>query len=352
MTTATLAPRPGSAPPDTAARAGAAGEFSHRAARVLDAVEAFIARHARSKPQRRLLLTAAAGLRAQVEEEPDFPFPFLHLAPLLVRGLRRTGGDELPLAVATSLLFLGVDVIDDLADGDRPPHWGTRTPAEVNLAGATLLAALTQLAVAELDAPDAVRAAMQRTLAEGLLRMGAGQGDDLAHTGRDEVRAEAVEASVEGKSGEEVATFAALAARYAGATEDVVETCAELGRALGTGAQIASDCHELFTEPDCRDLAHGSRTLPVALHLERLSGDERRAFLALLDRARGSAEARAAIRERLRAAGELRRCAFLVEIHCQRGLRALERLPLAEPARSAVRTMLRSISFFDPETTR
>lgn len=323
--------------------------FARRAARVLDGVEAFIGRRALTEAQRRLLLTAAAGLRAQVEEDPGFPFPFLHLAPLLAEGLGAGEDGALPLAVASALVYLAVDTIDDLADGDRPAHWGRYTPGEINLAGATLLCSLPQLALEELDAPAEVRAALQWTLAEGLLHMGAGQGADLAHTGGEEVTPDEVEASVEGKSGEEVATFAALAARYAAADGEVVELCAALGRALGTGGQLASDCYELFTETDCRDLVHGTRTLPVALHLERLPGEERREFLRLLERARSDAAVRAGVRERLRAAGELRRCAFVVEVHCQRALRALDRLPLEEPARSGLRTMIRSISFFSKD---
>lgn len=82
--------------------------------------------------------------------------------------------------------------------------------------------------------------------------------------------------------------------------------------------QLASDCHDLFDAPHSRDLANGTRTLPIALHLERLRGRPQDRLLSLLDRARLHAGAQAQVRRTLRQAGTLRHCALAVEVHCQR----------------------------------
>ena len=78
---------------------------------------------------------------------------FLHL-PLLVHGA--VTGDErpaVPLATAMAALWVGMDILDDLADGDEPVQWAGRPAAEANLIGVTFVAALPQLAILDLDAP-------------------------------------------------------------------------------------------------------------------------------------------------------------------------------------------------------
>lgn len=301
---------------------------------------------------RRLLETALVGLREQARTS-EVPAPFIHLPLLVYGGVRGETEPALPLAVVTTLLFLGLDILDDLADGDRPEHWGDHRAAEIHLAAATLLCALPQLLLSDLDAAPAVRDRMQRTLAEGLLRMSAGQQQDLARVDAVAVTPDEVRASVEAKSGEELALFAAMAAQLAEAPAEVVERYAAMARALGTAGQLSSDCYELFQDPACRDLVHGARPLPVALHLERVSGEERNSFLRLLDQARqpGNAgeAARESVRKRLREAGDLRRAAFVVEVHVQRALRLLEEAAPQEPARSGLRAIIALISFFGRE---
>lgn len=321
-----------------------------RVAAVLAAVKSLVGRQAASDRQRALLERALIGLEAPVEKTDRLFFVEL---PLLVHAA--IGGDEhpaLPLAAATTLIYLGADIFDDLADGDRRAHWEGYSPAEINLAAASLLSALAPLAVANLAAPAERIVAMERTLASGLLRMAAGQQSDVSATGRNApVRPEDVEAAVAGKSGEELAIFAALAAQLAGAPAPIVDRYAAMGRALGTGAQLASDCYELFTDPACRDLAHGTPTLPIALHLERLRGADRVAFVELLTRARTEHDARRSVREQLIAAGTLRHCAVEVEIYRQRALRELALAAPVEPAAGELRSMIASISFFPQKIT-
>ena len=209
-------------------------------------------------------MTALIGLDEQVRAQAAETggFPAIHL-PLLVHGA--LSGDDapaVPLAGATALVFLGADICDDLADGDMPAHWANHRPSAISLAATTLLAALPQRAIARLDAPPTTRDAMQAALAAGLLRMSAGQQDDLAMAGSANPDPQAVETSVAGKSGAEMETFAALAALLAGATPAVVASCAALGRAIGTGGQIASDCHDLFTAT--REQRSGERNTHAA----------------------------------------------------------------------------------------
>jgi hypothetical protein len=68
--------------------------------------------------------------------------------------------------------------------------------------------------------------------------------------------------------------------------------------------------------------------------------------LALLDAARTDAEAGVRVRDALRGAGTFRRCAFTVELYCQRAYRALEEAAPLEPARAALRSYVADRSFF------
>src|SRR5262249_6473336 len=144
---------------------------------------------------------------------------------------------------------LGLDICDDLADGDLPAHWTGYRASEINLVSLALLATLPQLAIAGLDAPAVTREAMQAALARGLLRMIGGQQRDVSAAGTADVSAAEVEETVAAKSGEELAIFATLAAQLAGAVPEVIERYAALGRTLGTGAQLVYDCYDVFSEP-------------------------------------------------------------------------------------------------------
>jgi hypothetical protein len=263
---------------------------------VLRWLERFVAEAAQDEPQRRLLDTALEGLRRHIAESraEDTPIPSIDYPFAICAAAQASDhpASVTALAGACSLVFLGLDILDDVADGDRPPHWGDCSPAEISLAGATVLSTLPSLALARLVIPAELRAAMQQTLSCGLLRMSAGQHADLAMTDALIVNPERVEASVVGKSGEQVATYCALAAQLAGLSEPQAADYAAMGRHLGTAGQLLSDCHELLCDPEMRDLAHGARTLPVVLFLARLGEVEREAFLTLLDRARHDNAAR------------------------------------------------------------
>lgn len=306
-------------------------------------METFAVSQAQTPLQRHLLETALIGFRDQAAARDLLPC--IHL-PLLVYGaIRGDDAPAIPLAVATGLQYLGVDIIDDLTDGDRPAHWQGFRTAVITVTGASLLCALPQLALFDLAAPPACRLALQRTMAHGLQTMAAGQQADLALVRGNAITADAVEASVLAKSGGELAMWAALAAQLAQASEQVVAAYAQMGQAIGTAGEIGSSCHDLFQQAHSRDLSSGTRTLPIAYHLERLVGQERAAFLEALEQARGDGRAQAEVRARLLAAGVVRRCAVAAEIYRQRALRALAQADPAEPARSGLLEVIDRVRF-------
>lgn len=312
---------------------------------VLAEARALVSRGAGSAAQRRLLEVALDGLAPVVEQ--DGPLLFMEV-PLAVHAAAGGGGaPAVRLAAVCSLVFLGADVLDDLADGDLRPGWEAFSPGELTLGAATLLSALAPLAVAELGLPPVTTAALHRTLALGLLRMAAGQHEDLRSTAFPvEVTPDSIEAAVAGKSGEEFAMFCSLAAQAAGASPEVASHYAAMGKAIGTGGQIASDCFELLEDPAARDLRRGALTLPLALHLERLAGEQRTAFRELLERARKEETARESVRREIRAGGALRMTVFAVETHRQRALRELAAANPVGEGRAALHNLIDELSFF------
>lgn len=293
----------------------------------------------------RPLLKAIAGLEAQIKDDQAL-LPFLHLPPVVYAAICGDEAPARPLVVATTLLFLGIDILDDLADGDLPGHWQGVSESEIQLVAATLLSCLPQRAIGQLAVPSDVKCRMLACLSDGLLKMSNGQMNDLRNKGKEFIRPEDVERSVEQKSGEEGALMAMLAALMAGAPEDVVLRYGEFGRALATGGQLATDCFDLFQAAHSKDLANGSRTLPIAIHLSRLQGEECNAFLARLNEARTDPGACDSIRRELRSNGVLRVCAIIVEIYCQKARDVIGGLPVSDTIQLKMRRMLDHVSFF------
>ena len=303
-----------------------------------------VRRHARSPEQRAALERVVARLR--LDSRDPRPPPTLHQLPLLVYAA--TGGDEaraLPLAVAFALLGRGVDIQDDLADGDEPADGQRTTGAILNQTAGELFAALPILALAETDAPPAIVLAMQRTLARGFLEVSAGQRHDLGLAGAASITSEEVEACASAKAGAFIEIPTTLAAQLADLSPDMVAHYAAFGRALGIAVSLAEDCRDLFLAEISRDLRSGIRSYPVASHLERLAEQERPAFLELLERARHHDVAHAAVRQRLLASGTLLRCQLAIAVNCEEARAALDEAQPLEPARAALHTLIDSFLF-------
>jgi geranylgeranyl pyrophosphate synthase len=315
---------------------------------ILAEAERFIRASTVTDEQALILELPLAEARARLDagDVASAQFGYLRLPLLVYAAVRGDSRPALPLAVVALLLRAGVDLLDDVMDGDLPDAWRARPPAEPVLAAATLLCALPLQALCALDAPPATVVALQRTLARSGLVMSAGQQRDVLLTGSRCVSVEAVERAVAGKSGEAVALLARLAAQLAGAASGRVERFAAMGQALGMAGQIRSDCADLFGPSASKDLAQGARTLPIALHLQALTDDERDPFLALLEAARTDPAAHDAIRTRLATAGILRECAVMIELYCDRARTALVEAGAGEPAASALRRLIDTCSFF------
>src|ERR1051325_9160227 len=91
---------------------------------VLLVIDDLVAKVAQSKAQADLLHLSVEGLRRHItfvrtagEAVPSIDFPFA------IIGERCEACSVHMLAAACSLVFLGLDILDDVADGDRPAHW-------------------------------------------------------------------------------------------------------------------------------------------------------------------------------------------------------------------------------------
>jgi hypothetical protein len=144
----------------------------------------------------------------------------VHLPLFVYAGLRGTDAPAVDLAAALVLLNRGIHILDDLGDGDLPPHWAGYEPGEIWLAATGFVGVLPQLLLAELDAPAPTIVEMQRALGRGLTRIAAGQQADLRLAGGETATAAQVEEAVIAKSGERRAMYARLAGLLAGASED------------------------------------------------------------------------------------------------------------------------------------
>lgn len=297
----------------------------------------FVRSHAADPRQERLLVAALEGRPSRdpgVGEEERRRF--VHIPLAVSAAVCGDAARARPITVALALLHTGLDTLDDLMDGDPRPWWGDYRPAEVLLAGATLVSALPQLLLAELDAPPATIARMLRTLAEAGMVISAGQQQDIASTGRDDLTADAVEALVSAKSGEVHGLAAALAAQLAGADTASVRCYQQYGRAVGTAAQILSDCYDIFVAPESRDLRRGIRTLPIVLGIRAMSGERQDAFLSLLHQAQTGADMRSAIQQELSAANVVQLCAEAIDIYCRRAYAALAKSGASGSAKDAL----------------
>src|SRR5215218_4046152 len=207
-----------------------------RVERVFASIEELIGALPVPRSHRELLRVHVGVGREQAEVYPELPAIQL---PLLVHAA--ITGDErpaLPLASACTLLYLGADLFDNVADRELAEHWRTHDPTEANLAAATLLATLPQLSVAQLQergVPPARLWALAHLFAETLLTMSAGQHEDLLFSQTDvDVTLKDCRGMIERKSGSEFALFAKAGAVLASADPCVTESYGAFGLCLGT----------------------------------------------------------------------------------------------------------------------
>jgi geranylgeranyl pyrophosphate synthase len=252
------------------------------------------------------------------------------------------GKGELPdhLAIASLCIHTGSELLDDLADGQLSEGWPSVDVGLAVLTSGALIAGLAPLALQAAPLDASVRADLSETLARGLLTMIGGQATDISHARSDRVTSADAESALQRKSGGTVALYAELAARAAGAESRVVRAYARFGRWLGSAAQLRTEYWDIFRASRSVDLTTGTRTLPVAMQLDRLDGADRERFLVLLNEARAERVAQIYVRSVLREGGVLGTCLLLLQIYCERARSALASGRPREPGGRQLHAMI------------
>lgn len=264
--------------------------------------------------------------------------PYVDIPLLVYGGITGHEEEALPLTTLGKFLFLGLDIIDDIADGDAEDHWPEHNHSELELGSSLFLSALPQILIADLKAPEEIHTKIQQRFAHGLLEIASGQQLELRMTGRLDIDPQAVEDSVRRKSSG-VATLASIAALFAGGTEDQIASYEEVGCNLGTAAQLATDFYDLFQAPLSRDLRNGTRTLPITLFLEKCSETEKKILLGPLEEAR----------RLLISKGIGRLTAFIIELYCERAKKGLNLVHPKKAYQERIVSYINNISLFKKE---
>ena len=168
--------------------------------------------------------------RAEAQVVPGACFLGVDVPLAMGTALGLRGGAVEALASVGLLVWAGADLLDDLADAPEtvPGH-----PARQGLVAVNALANLPQVRLAEGPWGPAIASACGVRLARGLMAMSAGQDADLAGASEGPVDPSGWEEAARGKSGEEAALHAGLAARVAALPPDRVDAWEDWGRALG-----------------------------------------------------------------------------------------------------------------------
>jgi geranylgeranyl pyrophosphate synthase len=303
---------------------------------VVSAAAEIVREHTSDASLRGSLLAVVEGFRAAAFARTPPRLPPLVALPSLVQAA--VTGEDTPsdrISGAVLLLFLGIDLLDDLMDGDITPYWQGATPAETLLVATTLTGAVAQLALAHSGFPAATVVAMEEAISRGGLRMAGGQRFDILARSRETVSPAEVEASVAAKSGAFTAMLAEFGALAAGAPPELVAEYAEWGHAYGTADQLRSDCADLFRDPVGSDITHGVVSYPLACLLEsdEAGEDETR---QLLRAAASDVASLAQLRRRLRESGALAATEVTVRWYNESARKALARAAPREPASSVL----------------
>ncbi len=312
-----------------------------RTARVFVELDEFVAALP-VPPEHRDLLRV--HLRVGEELAEAWPAMAAVQLPLLVHAaISGVEKPALPVASACTLLYLGADLFDSVQDHELPPSWRGRGPAEATLAASTLMAALPQLSVARLGqqgTPPGKLWELSRLLADTLMRMSAGQHQDLVFPDAEDVSLEQSRAMAERKSGSDGALFAKAGALLA--TEDAsrIEAYAAFGSCHGTARQLITDVWDIWANETSRDLLNGKRTLPIVHALCVLRGKQRERLRGLIEAARESAEHHDEVRAMLAAAGSVRYAALIVRFHQRRARNYLAAARPEAPAAQELHALL------------
>lgn len=278
--------------------------------------------------------------RSLAQRHPVFP-PVQ--VPMLVSSAVGGGrATAVTVAAASTLVYLGADVLDNVMDDELPPQWRLRPASDPLLCGSSLLAAVMPLLL------ERTRMAhvLGPVFARHLLEMSVGQRDDLSpYDAPDPSWCREV---AERKAGAEFALFAEAAAIAGGAPPRTCMIYSEMGKALGAATQIASDVGDLWRGEQL-DLINGTKTLPVAHALKKLDAEGRTRFLELLEQCRIDTRMCEEITRTMRDVGSLRFSLVVVEVYRQRALRLLAAADPLPEAEEVLREYIESIRILETE---
>lgn len=316
---------------------------------------------AASEEQRALLLSIVDGLEAHLGAAVRYRLGAVHVPLLIGHGLTGRAEAAVDLGAVLLALFLGIDLLDDVMDGEPPPYWDEPPPATVMLSAATLLFSVAPAMIGRLDVPDNLARRLQARLSRCLLVMADGQQADVDAFGRTATPASS-RAIVNAKSGEMLAAFAEMAVdrvtAEAGRPARASDAARRYGHCLGQARQLGSDLFDLLDPAGGADVRNALPTLPIAHQLAGLDESAREAFVALLSQAGDDPAARRRLRNELVEGGGLSAALVEAELACVEAQTAVGDLGL-DPDGVAARglaeliddaSVLANLAGFDPTT--
>jgi geranylgeranyl pyrophosphate synthase len=224
--------------------------------------------------------------------------PFRLLAFPVLGALTGDPGPALPVCVLSRLWWAGVEVLDDVMDGEFDALTAGLTTAEATIASTACITLLPQDVVSRQGLPAALEAAWTREMTRAALRSAGGQLDDVA-AAEGVFSWRRVMVGYSGKSGSAYARDAVMAAGLAGAGPEQLRGWRAFGRMFGVLRQLANDRAPRTAEENT-DLANGTRTLMLAHAVETLPAAQSQVLVEAFAGARHDQAAREAVWTRLR----------------------------------------------------
>jgi len=261
-------------------------------------------------------------LRTAIERQVriyDFDGSPITLAGLVYSAITE---HEVPLALYSlvALIHIGVDLHDDVTDGDI--MGGGRAEAQALLASATCLSSLAPQALSRLLTGSRLLSALHY-FRKGLQTMASGQRVDLSLYGNQHPQPRIAESAL--RKSADFGIYVALSACVAGAAEEDLPLWNQFGMELGYALQISPDCMDAVSEAG-RDIIGGARTLPVTLALQAGTPRDRERLRRDLALAPSDAGAWTRVRTAIDASKSLGACGTLVEVAIARAEAQLAQL--------------------------
>ena len=208
--------------------------------------------------------------------DPRFSWSLITL--LVAQGISPNIDPQLALdvAIAVEIFMCGVDLIDDIEDGDQTAIiQSIGTARVVNVASALLiLAHKALLSLLDVAVDRSLILSLLNTLVNASLKSANGQHLDILFENREfaDISGEESINMIGLKSGSLMSATMHLGALCAGAEKGICEKFAECGRLLGIAYQLDNDSHDLYNIAQSLDNAENAychKTIKTDLTLEK-----------------------------------------------------------------------------------